>query len=108
LPWSHIGSVGLSQGLLLGSGQLTMRTPVRPCSTRRLWARIQARPSALACQEALSQTSSRAVLPAASNRPQHQARNWVVIGLTGRPSTKPSQTCSCQPPRGAADRTSRP
>ena len=99
---------GSEPGLLLGSGQLTMRTPVPSCLTRRLWARIQVRTSALRCQEALSQTSSRGALPSARSRPQHQARNWVVIGLTGRPSTKRSQTCSRQPPPGAADRTSRP
>lgn len=47
-------------------------------------------------------------LESAWSRPQHQARNWVVIALTGRPSTKRGQTCSCQRSRGAADRTSRP
>ncbi len=85
-----------------------MRTPAPSRLTRRLWARIQVRTSALMCQAALSQTSSRAVLPSAWSLVQHQARNWIVIGLTGRPSTKRSQTRSSQPPRAAADRTGRP
>ena len=36
---------------------------------------------------------------------QHQAKYWVVIELTGRPSTKRSQVCCCQAGRrrGPAD-----
>ena len=92
LPWTHFGSIGLSQGLLTGNRQPTMRTPCPARLTARLWSRTQAYTSRLTCQEALSQTSSRAVFPRAASRSQHQARNCVVRALTGRPSTKRSST----------------
>ncbi len=37
----HLGSMGLSHGLFLGSKQATMRTPKPLSLTRRLWAAIQ-------------------------------------------------------------------
>ncbi len=92
LVCTHLGSIGLSQGLLVGSGQTISRTPWPVALTRRLWSRIQVRTSLLPCQEALSQTSSSAVLPRAAASSQHQPRNTVVTALTGRPSRKRSQT----------------
>ena len=54
LPWTHLGSMGLSQGLLVGK-KGRMRTPLPSLSPAELWARIQVRTILLTCQEALSQ-----------------------------------------------------
>src|SRR5262245_2681676 len=94
LPCVHFGSIGLSHGLLVGNGHPTIRTAAAPALTAALWAAIQVRTSWLMCQEALSQTSSRAVFPASASATQHQARYWVVTPLRGRPSTKRSQRAS--------------
>ena len=74
LVCTHLGSIGLSQGLLTGNWQTSRRTPVPLALTCRLWSRTQARTSLLICQEALSQTSSRARLPRAAACSQHQSR----------------------------------
>jgi len=89
-----VGTIGLSHGLLIGSGHAMIRTAASPALTRRLWAAIQIRTSRLTCQEALSQTSSSAVFPAAASLAQHQARYWVVTPLIGRPATKRNQSAS--------------
>ena len=64
------------------------------CLTWRLCARIQARTRLLTCQEALSQISSHTRTPVSCRRAQPHARNCSVMALTGRPSTKRSQTRS--------------
>jgi len=92
LPWTHLGSMGLSQGLLTGRRQATIRTPAPARLTARLWSCSQARTAWLTCHAALSQTSSSAVTPRAASLSQHQARNRVVSAPTGRPSTKRSRT----------------
>src|SRR6476619_2286705 len=94
LPWTHFGSIGLSHGLLIGSGQTTIRTEAFSALTWRLWVAIQPLTSRLMCQEALSQTRSNAVFPAAASFAQHQARKGVVTPLMGRPSTKRSHRAS--------------
>lgn len=85
----HCGSMGLSHGLFVGSRQGTIRTPPSPplLLTRRLWEAIQSLTNPDLCQDALSQTRSKASLPAAASFSQHHPRNCVVIELTGRPST---------------------
>src|SRR3712207_3971061 len=97
LPWIHLGSIGLSHGLFLGSKQGTMRTP-RPLFLRALLcSSIQLLTSLLVCQQALSRTISNAFLPIAASFRQLYLRNWVVMELTGRPSTNlshiRSRTC---------------
>ncbi len=77
------------------AGQNAQPTPV--CLTRRLCARIQARTRLLTCQEALSQTSVHTRMPARCRWSQHQPKNSSVMALTGRPSTKRSQTRSSRP-----------
>jgi hypothetical protein len=57
---------------------------------RRFWPLIQARTRWLACQLALSQTSSKARLPSLANCWHAQARNSSVTWLTGRPWTNRS------------------
>lgn len=84
--------MGPRQGLVLGRGQVLIRTPVPACRTRRLWARNQSRTAWLMCQPALSHTSRSAGLPRAASSSQHHGRNGVVRALTERPSTKRSQT----------------
>src|SRR5262249_40016175 len=85
-----------------------IRTPRPLHLTRRLWARIQSRTWWLTCQGALSQTSSRASLPAVWSRPQHQARYAGVTAPTGRPSTKRRQVSPPHPPVSVAPRGARP
>src|SRR2546423_6036556 len=63
LPCTHLGSIGLSQGLFVGKKQGRMRTPLPWAFTWALCWRIQVRTSLLTCQEALSQMSNQAVLP---------------------------------------------
>ena len=104
LPCTHLGSIGFSQGLLLGRQQETMRTPLPSRFTCRLCAAIQLRTARLTCQEALSQISKRTGTCRSLSLRQHQSRNWVVMALTGRPVTKRSQTSSGSTPR----RTNRP
>ena len=87
----HCGSMGLSHGLLVGNRHGTIRTPWPLALTSRLWAVIQPLTSWLLCQEALSQIRSRASLPLCWSLWQHHPRNWVVMALTGRPSTNLSQ-----------------
>jgi hypothetical protein len=41
--WIHLGSIGLSQGLLIGRKQRRMRAPAFAGFTSRLLMRIQAR-----------------------------------------------------------------
>jgi hypothetical protein len=93
-PWTHFGSIGLSHGALTGNGQVMMRTPRPSCLTCRLCSRIQLLTALLMCHDALSHTSSKAVFPRAARRVQQSARNSVVMALTGRPSTKRSQSSS--------------
>ena len=84
------GSIALSHGLFLGSKQGTMRTPASlPLFLRALLcSAIQLLTSLLVCQEALSQIISNAFfLPIAASFWQLYSRNWVLIELTGRPST---------------------
>ena len=57
-PCTHLGSIGLSQGLLLGNRQ-TMRRQPPSCLAWRLWAVIHSCTAWLTCQEALSQMSTR-------------------------------------------------
>src|SRR3712207_39457 len=61
----HLGSIGLSQGLFLGSKQATMRTPQPLFLTPLLCSAIQLLISLEVCQLALSQIRSRAFLPIA-------------------------------------------
>jgi len=96
LVCNHFGSIGLSQGLFTGKGQMGSRTPAPVALTCRLWTRIQARTSWLRCHEALSHTSRSAVLPWAAAPSQHQARKLVVTALTGRPSRKRSHLTRAQ------------
>ena len=42
-PWTHFGSMGFNQGLLLGNRQGSTRTPQPRYLTWRLWSRIQMR-----------------------------------------------------------------
>src|SRR3982751_5963556 len=88
---THLGSIALSHGLFLGKKQGTMGTPQPLSLTSRLWTAIQSLTNLLLCQEALSQTNSRAFLPEASSCWQLHSRNCVVMALTGRPSTNRSQ-----------------
>src|SRR4051812_43868770 len=62
--------------------------------TVRLYVPIHACTARLTCQAALSHTSTHTRLPSAASRSAPQARNAVVIRLTGRPSTKRSSTRS--------------
>src|SRR5690242_8432503 len=75
---THLGSIGFSQGLLVGKQKGRMRTPWLVCFTWLLCSRIQVRTSLLQCQEALSQISNQQDLPAACSLLQIQSRNWVV------------------------------
>src|SRR5260221_10744082 len=52
LPWTHLGSIGLSQGLLVGKKHGRIRTPLPSALTWALCSRIQVRTSLLTCQEA--------------------------------------------------------
>jgi hypothetical protein len=79
LPWIHLGSIALSQGLLVGNRHATIRTPWPLALTWRLWAAIHLRTSRLMCQLALSQINSRAFLPRALSLWQHHERNRVVL-----------------------------
>jgi hypothetical protein len=63
---------------------------------------------ALVCQEALSQTKSSALIPRAASLAQLQSKNWEVSALTGRPSTKRSQTSSSGASVAAGVRTKSP
>ena len=65
LPWAHLGSIGLGQGLLLGRANTSSRSPPPRAFAWRLQACFQARTSALLCQAALSQMSG-GHLPACS------------------------------------------
>lgn len=78
-------SMGLSQGLCVGRNNGRIRTPLPEALTCWLCSRIQVRTILLQCQEAFSQISSQARFPWASSLVQHQARNCVVMSLTGRP-----------------------
>src|SRR5581483_12364006 len=81
LPCTHLGSMGLSQGLCLGRNSGRIRTPLPLLLTCWLCSLIQVRTILLECQEALSQINSQAVLPWASSAVQHQAKNCVVMAL---------------------------
>jgi len=72
LPWAPFGSIGFSQGALIGKGQTRRRTPPSALA-RRLWALLHARTRLLTCQEALSHTSSSAFFPSAASRVQTHA-----------------------------------
>jgi hypothetical protein len=85
-PCTHLGSIGLSQGLLLGTRQ-TMRRQPRSCLAWRLWAVIQSCTAWLTCQEALAQMSKRARLPWAVKYTASHASKAQVTTLTGRPRT---------------------
>src|SRR5258706_16398322 len=84
----HLGSIGLSQGLLVGKKHGRIRTPWPSAFTWALWARIQVRTSLLTCQEALSQMSNQALFPWACTCSHPHCKNCVVMSLTGRPVTK--------------------
>src|SRR5215510_3276443 len=86
-PCTHLGSIGLSQGLLLGNRQTRKRQPPAGLALR-LWALIHACTAWLTCQEALSQMSQRARLPWALKYTASHARKVRVTRRTGRPSTK--------------------
>ena len=75
-------------GLLTGKKQTKMRTPFPVRLTIRLCSRTQVRTALLVCQRALSQIIARTDLPSFSISWQIHSRNWMVILLTGRPSTK--------------------
>src|SRR4029434_9238050 len=92
----HLGSIGLSQGLLIGNQQGTILTPPVRCAAW-LWVRMAVRTAGLRCQGALSQTQTRVVKPRAAAWVAPQLRNWVVMALAGGPSTKRSQTSSVGP-----------
>ena len=62
LACTHFGSIGLSQGLLVGRKKGRIRTPLPSCLTWLLWERTQVRTCLLTCQEALSQISRKAGL----------------------------------------------
>ena len=94
LPWIHLGSMGLSHGLLIGNWHTSSRTPIPFCLTVWLCARIQDRTSLLICHDALSQIRSQTGTCCCVKRVQHHSRNWMVMALTGRRSTKRSQTDS--------------
>src|SRR3712207_5109548 len=80
-------SMGLSHGLFLGSKQGTIRTPRPLFLTALLFSSIHLLTSLDVCQEALSQIISNAFLPLVASFWQLYSRNWVVMELTGRPST---------------------
>ena len=69
---------------------------------------LHARTARLTCQEALSQISNSAVVPRAASRSQHQARNWVVMALSGRSSTHRSRVSSRRRPASSQVRTISP
>src|SRR4029453_9727112 len=85
-PCTHLGSIGLSQGLLLGNRQTMRRQPLS-CLALRLWAVIHSCTAWLTCQEAFSQMRKRARLPWAVKYPASHARKAQVTTLTGRPRT---------------------
>ncbi len=63
LPCTHLGSIGFSHGLCLGSRQLMILTPRPLFLTPRLCVPIQLRSSLLTCQGALSQIKTKTFLP---------------------------------------------
>jgi hypothetical protein len=86
-PCPHLGSIGLSQGLLRGHRQTMKRQPPS-CLALRLWALIYSCAAWLPCQEALSHMSKRARLPWAAKDTASHARKVQVTTRTPRPSTK--------------------
>src|SRR3712207_26642 len=108
LPWIHLGSIGLSHGLFLGSKQGTIRTPRPLFLTPLLCSLIQLLTSLEVCQLALSQIMSNAFLPIAASLWQLYSRNWVVMELTGRPSTNLSHVRSRICPSASLVRTNIP
>src|SRR5215211_3362563 len=59
-----------------------------------LCSSIHRRTSWLMCQEALSHTNTHTFLPIDPSFLEHHERNWVVIALTGGPSTNLSHVLS--------------
>src|SRR5215212_1196960 len=101
--------MGLSHGLFLGSKQGTIRTPRPLFLTPLLCSVIQPLTSLDVCQEALSQIISNAFfLPIAASFWQLYSRNWVVMELTGRPSTNLSHVRSRMCPSTSVVRTNIP
>jgi len=94
LPWTHLGSIGLSHGLRLGSRQIRRRQPWPVRLTSRLCLLTQSCTSRLMCQEALSQISAKTRTPSAASCSAAQARKAQVSGLIGRPLTKRSSVRS--------------
>ncbi len=94
--------------LLTGKAQTTRRTPQPERLTWRLCGRSQARTRWLSCQDALSHTSSTARLPWAAAWVAHQAKKSMVTALTGRPSTKRSQSSSVRCRSASQERASSP
>jgi hypothetical protein len=86
-PCTHLGSIGLRQGFLLGNRQTRTRQPPS-CLAWRLWAMIHSCTSWLTCQEALSQMRTRARFPWAVKYVASHARKAQVTPLTGRHCTK--------------------
>ena len=79
--------------------RLAHRSVVRPHPLAHFFANVQ---------EALSQIISNAFLPSFSSFSQHQAKYCVVTALSGRSSTKRSQTCSGKRSGAAGQETNRP
>jgi hypothetical protein len=94
LPCPHVGSMGFSQGLVLGSRHATRRPPRPCCLLWRLGRRRQVRTSWLWCHAALSHTTSSACVPRAPKRSLPQASDWVVRPLTGCPVANRRQSWS--------------
>jgi hypothetical protein len=76
--------------------------------TPLLCSAIQLLTSLLVCQLALSQIISNAFLPIAASFWQLYSRNWVVMELTGRPSTNLSHVRSRTCPSTSLVRTNIP
>src|SRR3712207_1409632 len=104
----HLGSMGLSHGLFLGSKQGTIRTPRPLFLTALLCSSIQLLTSLDVCQLALSQIISNAFLPLVASFWQLYSRNWVVMELTGRPSTNLTHVRSRICPSASVVRTNIP
>jgi hypothetical protein len=86
LPWTHLGSIGLSHGALTGNPHTRIRHPTPARRTRRLWASIHRRTRPLTCHAALSHTRTNTRFPSAPSTSHTHPRNASVVALTGRPS----------------------
>jgi len=89
LPCTHLGSMGLSQGLCVGRNKGRIRTPLPEAFTRH--GCVPGSRCARAYYNArrhYREISNQARFPWASSSVQQPARNCVVMSLTGRPSTK--------------------